>query len=528
MGNNRDGYLKQGMSRRDALKTLGIGALMAMMPGVAECIETLSPEAGKRKPRVLIFLVGDGMPLGVIRAMHEINTTGFGNPGSKMYTVMRDRLTVASYMGTKSLSSLVTDSAPASAAWSTGSHTANGMLATLPDGTPLRTIMEILKERGLSTGLVTTARVTHATPAAWVSHYISRDAEDAIAVDYLNFKPDVLFGGGSRYFDPARRPDQRNLFSDFAASQYDVLRTRDALVNYVASAGKKILGLFNASHMSYYVDRINNPALGNAEPTLAEMTGIALNKLSQNRKGFILQVEAGRIDHANHANDAWGAIMDTLEMDLALKVILQYMKQNPNTLLIITSDHGNSGWGINGTGPGYNDASIALQRYMPLTASFGVIAPKLKNKTIGEIKNIVNEHTMFNNLSDAEAQMIYDSLQPGFRNYPGDFSYLAETALGKVLAHSRYGSSGVEIRRGNVGFTSNNHTAEDQIALIHGRKSHLLGARGYMQNTDLFNIMCKYFNVKFANPTMTATAASPYIRVASREQWERHMRLHVS
>ncbi len=249
MEKKQNGIFKKGMSRRDVLKTLGIGALAAMLPGVAECADTLAPEAGRGKPHGLIFLVGDGMPLGVIRAMHEINTVGFGNSGSNMYSVMRDHRTVASYMGTKSLSSLVTDSAPASAAWSTGSHTANGMLARLPDGTPLKTIMEILKGRGLSTGLVTTTRLTHATPAAWVSHNINRDAEDAIAADYFDFKPDVLFGGGSKHFDPAKRSDHSYLFTEFASANYDVLINRDELVSYIASSSRKILGLFHSSHM---------------------------------------------------------------------------------------------------------------------------------------------------------------------------------------------------------------------------------------------------------------------------------------
>jgi alkaline phosphatase len=258
------------------------------------------------------------------------------------------------------------------------------------------------------------------------------------------------------------------------------------------------------------------------------MTGIALNKLSQNRKGFILQVEAGRIDHASHANDAWGAIMDTVEMDMTLKVILQYMKKNPNTLLIITSDHGNSGWGINGTGPSYNDATMALQKYAPIKASLEVIAPQLKNKTMSEIRDIITGYTTFNDLTDAEVQMIYDSLQPGYQPYPGDFNYLAETVLGKVLSHSKYGPAGAEIRRGNVGFTSNNHTAEDQIALIHGKRAHEMGIAGYIDNTDLFEVMCRFFRVKYTNPAMTAQAAGPYIKTASREEWERHLRLHVS
>ncbi len=78
--------------------------------------------------------------------------------------------------------------------------------------------------------------------------------------------------------------------------------------------------------------------------------------------------------------------MDTIEMDLTLRVVVQYIRKNPNTLLIITSDHGNSGWGVNGTGPSYNDATIALQKYAQIKASFEVISAKLKNKTMQKLK----------------------------------------------------------------------------------------------------------------------------------------------
>ena len=517
---------KEGITRRDALKIFGIGSLIPVMPGFSE--SALAHHRGGSHSPGVIFLVGDGMPLGVTRAMHETRTELFGAPDSQLYALMRNRHTVVSYMGTKSLSSLVTDSAPASAAWSTGSHTANGVLAALPDGTPLKTIMEILGERGLSTGLVTTTRITHATPAAWISHNTNRDAEDAIAVDYLTFEPTVLLGGGSRHFDPSKRLDHRDLFAEFVTAGYDVLRNRASLESYANAFpnDRKLLGLFHSSHMSYYVDRLNTPALGDAEPTLAQMTAVALQKLSRNNSGLILQVEAGRIDHAAHANDAWGSIMDAVEMDLALEAILHYMKSNPNTLLIITSDHGNSGWGINGTGSSYNEATIALKKYAPITAALETIALKLKNQTTSQIIGIVKQYTTFD-ITNAEAQMIYDSLQPGFKHYPGDFSYLAETVLGRILAHND-ASASPPVRRGNVGFTSNNHTAEDQLVVIYGREAEEMGVRGYIENTDLFKVMCKFFHVRFTNPTMTSSAAKPYIRTASREDWERHLRLHVS
>jgi alkaline phosphatase len=514
-----------GINRRDALKILGTGAgagaLSTILPDMAQ-----AKGAGDFFPmasgRGLIFLVGDGMPLGVIRAMHEIVTRGYGRPGSNMYSLMKNPQTVASYMGTASLSSIVTDSAPASAAWSTGVHTNNGVLAALPDGTPLKTIMELLKQRGLSTGLVTTTRVTHATPAAWVSHNTNRDDEYNIAQDFFDFMPDVLMGGGGKYFDKAYRPDQQDLFGNFAEAGYSVLRNKTDLDQYAASMGRdsKVLGIFNSSHMSYYLDRLNTPET--QEPDLAAMTAVALKNLSRNHRGFILQVEAGRIDHASHANDAWGAIVDMIEMDNTLAVILQYIKRNPETLLIITSDHGNSGWGVNGTGPSYNDATIALMNYQPITASLEKIAPMLKNKGIYDIAEIVKKYTTFE-ITPAEAQMIYDSLQPGFKHYPGDFNYLAETVLGKILAHSDYSAN---IRRGNVGFTSNNHTAEDQIALIYGRAAHMLQVPAYIDNTDLFQIMCDYFNLRFINPMMDAKTAKSFIRKMSQEAWQHHMHLH--
>lgn len=201
---------EKGISRRNVLKLAGVGALSLMLP--SNVLGKDSLEFSQSKGRGLIFVVGDGMPLGVIRAMHEISTRVWGNSKTNIYTIMEDTRSILGYVGTKSLSSVVTDSAPASVTWATGSKTANRMLSSLPDGRQLKTIMEILKERGFACGLVTTTRVTHATPAAWISHQMHRDAEDDIAIDYLKFKPDVLLGGGSRHFDPLKRKDGKDLF----------------------------------------------------------------------------------------------------------------------------------------------------------------------------------------------------------------------------------------------------------------------------------------------------------------------------
>ncbi|MFN3505650.1 MAG: alkaline phosphatase [Caldimicrobium sp.] len=517
-----------GLRRRDFIKVSSLGALSLMLPE-----ELLNIKFPNSKGRGLIFIVGDGMPLGVIRAMHEFRTRVLKERTSNFYTLMERRDVLGGYVGTKSLSSIVTDSAPASVAWATGSKTANRMLACLPDGRLLKTIMELLKELGYSCGLVTTTRITHATPAAWVSHQRNRDAEDDIALEYLNFKPEVLLGGGNRHFDPLLRKDGRDLYQEFANAGFDIVRNRrDLLSNKILSSKKSLLGVFNDSHLSYYIDRTKDPSLGERQPTLPEMTAVALHKLSQNPKGFILQVEAGRIDHANHSNDAFSALMDTYELDQTLGVIMKYLQVNPNTLVIVTSDHGNSGWGINGTGPEYNHSTDALLKYANIKASFEVIKKQIKGKTPQEIKEIFEHYTTFT-LTDWEAEEIYKSMQVGYQPYPGDFLYMPDALLGRALAHSVYekGNPNPKIRRGNVGFTSTNHTAEDQIFLVFGKITH--GIRSFLQkpfidNTDFFKVMCKYFEIKYENPKMTEEDAKPFIKVATLEEWKRHLTLHIA
>lgn len=518
-----------GISRRELIKLLGAGVLCALVPkrGEAGLFPTFEPGKG----RGLIFVVGDGMPLGVTRAMHEIRTGVFGRRDSSLYARLRDPGSAVGYMATSSLSSIVTDSAPASVAWATGAKTANRLLASLPDGRPLTTILELLKGRGYGCGLVTTTRVTHATPAAWISRQPHRDLEDAIALDMLAFRPDVLLGGGGIHFDATKRPDGKDLFAEFAKAGFDVLRSRRALLASEARQ-RPLVGIFSPSHLAYAVDRLNDRELGDHQPSLPEMTAAALRRLSRNPQGFILQVEAGRIDHASHSNDAWGAIMDTLELDDTLAVIDTYLAANPKTLVIVTSDHGNSGWGINGTGPDYNDATAALRSYRAAKASFEVIIKRMKGRDAVEIGEIVREYTGFA-IGRDESRMIADAMAPDFAAYPGDFVYQPDATLAKILSHSSYGKSAkgksaAAIRRGNVGFTSCNHTAEDQLLLAYGHKARELGMGRLVDNTYLFEVMCRYFGLSHRNPSMTPAQAQPFLKTVSADEWRRHLKRHIA
>jgi len=519
----------EGLTRREMIRILGAGALAALLPSaLPEQALGAKKASGSgafdtAKGPGVIFVVGDGMPSGVVRAMHEVRTGVFGHKDSAMYARLRDPKSSVGLMATASLSSIVTDSAPASVAWSTGSKTANRYLAVLPDGRKLTTIFELVKPRGVATGLVTTTRVTHATPAAWVSHQPHRDSEDEIAAELLAFRPDVLLGGGSKYFSPAKRKDGRDLMAEFAQAGYDTATDRAGLLGSMNSA-KPLAGLFNSSHISYYIDRLGDPALS-SQPSLPEMTTAALRRLSKNPGGFLLQVEAGRIDHASHSNDAWASIMDTIELDDTLAVIDAFLKVNPRTLVIVTSDHGNSGWGINGTGPSYNDATNALKNLRVSKASFEVLIKRMKGKNAGEIQALVSEATGFP-ISPDEAELVLRAMQPGYKGFTGDFIYQPDATLGQIVARSDYPKNGdPTVRRGNVGFTSCNHTAEDQVLLAYGYKAKEMGLGRLVDNTELFRTMCAFFGIRHSNPTMTLAEAKPHLLAAAQDS---DARLHIA
>ncbi len=512
------------MDRREFLRVF-LGGLIGIT-GFEDLLEKIDfwQISGKKG---IIFLVGDGWPHSIIRATEfffekrfkEKSNLSFlaNNPYSRLYL-----------MKTNSLSSIVTDSAPASVAWGTGSKTINGSLASLPNGRKLKTIFQLAKEKGFSCGFVTTTRVTHATPAAWYSHNPNRNEEEKIALDLLNSKLDIILGGGQRYFSADQRKDQRDLYSEFRSRGYQVVKTKEELLK--ASVDKPILGVFNASHLSYFIDRVNDQNLGAQEPSLPEMTAIALSLLSRNPQGFVLQIEAGRIDHACHANDAYGAIMDAYELDKTLGIVNTFIKNNPKVLVIVTSDHGNSAFGINGTGPSYNDATEAILKYKN-RASFEYIIKKMKGQDLQTVKEIFELYTE-QAISMEEAAEIYQHLLEKKKVIKDDIWYEPQATMGFILRKSIYeGEKPKELprlRRGNIGFTSTNHTAEDQIALIYSPSSSILLQGTFIDNTDLFKVMTNYLSLKYTNPQMSPEEVSPYLKPISFSEWKHYFEFHIT
>ncbi len=209
------------------------------------------------------------------------------------------------------------------------------------------------KAAGLSTGVVTTTRVTHATPAATYSHICHRDLENDIAAAMVpggvgynsalgDTGLDVVLGGGKQFFtlpkDGGKRADGRDLMVEMKAKNYTVAGNASEFNAVDASKTDRLFGLFTSSHMSYDLDR--DPA---KEPSLADMTTKAMDVLAKNKQGYFLMVEGGRIDHARHETTAKKALQDTVAFDGAIKAAIAKAKLTDpdlkNTLIVVTADH---------------------------------------------------------------------------------------------------------------------------------------------------------------------------------------------
>ena len=154
-----------------------------------------------------------------------------------------------------------------------------------------------------------------------------------------------MMGGGDEYFNPQKRKDGKNLYGAFKDNGFDVVRNKGELKEIITS-DKPLLGVFNESALPYTVDQASDKKLQETVPTLADMTKIAIQKMEANEEGFVLQVEGGKVDWAAHGNDTGGLIYDQAAFDDCIKVAMEFAEKRNDTLIIVTTDHGNANPGL--------------------------------------------------------------------------------------------------------------------------------------------------------------------------------------
>ena len=403
----------------------------------------------------------------------------------------------------------VADSAGTATAWSTGIKTKQGVLGVGPDtlrgdcisaqANRLTTLFELAETAGMATGTVSTARITHATPAANYAHSADRDWEDDstlsesaqvynaalqlaaevygidtsglecvdIARQLIEFPYgdglDVALGGGRRHFLPETVTDPED--AEGTGSRTDGRDLTQAWVDgrdgavYIwnqegfdaidpATTGP-VLGLFNASHMEYEADRAEDVG---GEPALSEMVSKAIDILSQNEQGYILQVESGRVDHASHGTNAFRTLTDNIEFGNAVQTALDKVNLD-DTLIIVTADHAHT---------------MDMAGY-----------PQRGNPILGLVKGLDDQGLPVDELTFAADEKPYTTL--GFYNGPGAFIGERPDLTGVDTEAKDF------FQQAAIPLSSETHDGTDIAAYAVGPSAYLV--RGTAEQNYLFHVM---------------------------------------
>lgn len=456
-----------------------------------------------RKAKNVILFVGDGMGISTLTAARILEGQMNGKPGEETRLAFENFPNVA-LSKTYSWDQQTSDSAPTMTAMITGYKAREGQLsvnhltqrgecsAAVIAANSLPTILEQAAAAGKATGVVSTARITHATPAATYSHTAVRDWEHNgqvaaapscagvadpvkdIARQLIELSPavksslKVALGGGREYFrhnsqfDPeyttkkGLRTDGRDLTAEWVSTRGANAKFVYGKAGFDAAAPAStdyLLGLFERSHVQYEADRATDPA---GEPSLTEMTEKSISMLKKSPSGFFLHVEGGRIDHAHHAGNAKRALIDTIEFAKAVKKA--YDMTDPNeTLIIVTADHSHV-FTIAGYPHRGNDI-LGLTKEVPLVDG----SPTAPSK--------------------AGDGMPYTTL--GYQNGPGavsgaraDLSSVDTAALGYL-------------QQAVVPMGSETHAGEDVAIYATGPKAHLV--HGSMEQNWIYHVMKEAF-----------------------------------
>ncbi len=457
-----------------------------------------------RTAKNLIFMVADGMSLGTLaladmllqlkedRRAAWVGLMTLGHAGN-LGPITR------ALVDTRSADGFVTDSSAASTAWGIGELVDNGRVGMTPDGRFPTPILAHAKQAGKATGLVTSTRVTHATPAGFLCNIpTNRDDEERIAAQMLERAPDLLFGGGSRFF-----PD--SLLKNHPTFQHISTRSAfDAFAPGEMGTGP-VLATFARSHLPFEIDRLtdNLPV-----PSLAELSRAAIARLSAlgAASGFVMQIEGGRVDHGGHYNDAAGLIYDMIAFDQAVGCVLDWAKHRDDTLVIITADHATAN-------PGLTDYGARGVKGLLKALNFRHSFEWIESKLAGKVDLANPEPPEFGDKPMAHGPSVNidaDLLHALIREATGVALHKAEIdflvrwkkgdiADGFMLAGARYGPVGAVLaNHTSIAFLSPNHTSDPVELTAVGPGSESIPH--YTRLPDIHQIMLNALDLPPAKP----------------------------
>jgi alkaline phosphatase len=324
----------------------GAGRETVALPAASQPAAAPLPPAADAPPRGVVLFMGDGMGLAHLAAARAVLV----GPDGRLAI---ERLPVTGLIATHPAAGLVTKSDAAATALASGHKTVNGRVGADSSGRPLRSIVEVARDQGFATGLVTTAEIVDATPAAFGAHNANRGASEEIAAQLVAARIDVLMGAGASWFLPAaangRRRDGRDLTAEARAAGWSVARNAEELA---AAPGDRLLGLFDFDLGAMAADR----------PTLAEMTAKALDVLAR-RPRFLAMIEQEGIDTRSHANSLGSMIAALSALDQAVAATTAAAQRDGGILVLVTADHETGGLSFFDAGAGRLEASWATRQH---------------------------------------------------------------------------------------------------------------------------------------------------------------------
>ncbi len=453
------------MKRRDFFKN---GLLTTVGLSVLGSRPILANSHKSEKAKNIIFLVSDGMSSGTLNMTDILMRQKLGR-ASNWISLYESGTAKRALMDTASANSYVTDSAAAGSAWGGGHRVNNGSLNIGPEGEVHKPIFQKFKDEGKAVGCITSVQITHATPASFCVNQSSRNAMPRIAEDYLKLKFDVMMGGGKEFFDPSKRTDGRDLFLEFEQNGFQVVKDKAEML--LVSGTKPVIAVFSEDGLPYAIDRENNLELKNTIPSLAEMTKKGIEILNKSQNGFVMQVEGGKVDWAAHGNDATALLYDQVDFDEAVGVAIDFALKDGNTLVIITTDHGNSNPGIFNPGP----KNIKFESVFESKASNQWLLSQMKiDTTTSQAIDMIN-HYQNVTLDNEEANLLLKSFFLG-ENGLYDYDKLPMEVYGKILS-----------RHNAVSWAHSNHSADFVELAAFGPGSETLP--GFLKNHELHNFM---------------------------------------
>lgn len=270
---------------------------------------------------IVILMIGDGMGAGQLDVASRYR---HGEPGKLFMQSLahRGEIRTGNLSGT-------TDSAAAATTMATGKLTYNTSIGLDRNGVAVETLVEVARDRGLGTGIVSTAYLSHATPASFTAHHRTRHEPEAIAADQaLKSGADVMLGGGLQHFSSS-------LVSDMEVGGYRLVDNAADLEALDLAEQSKVIGLFADEHLDYVVDRTPDTT----QPTLSLMSTRSLELLEARERGFFLMIEGARIDMASHDNDLERTIAETLAFDDAVRAVHEWAEGKSDVTIVVTADH---------------------------------------------------------------------------------------------------------------------------------------------------------------------------------------------